>query len=494
MTHFTDFPVRPSTLTALAALKIDTPTPIQEAALPPLLEGRDLVGQARTGSGKTLAFAIPLVERIEPRERKVQALVLTPTRELATQVSAVIDTLGRERRLTTTLIYGGVGITPQEAALRRGAQVVVGTPGRVLDLLRRRTLTLDGVRFLVLDEADEMLDRGFAPDVERILAHTPKERQTALFSATVPPWVLETGAKHLRQPVTVRIDTRPEDRPKIEHIIYDVPTSEKLDVLKRLLDVQEEGATIVFGRTKHGVKKLGKQLTQLGYPVAVLQGNLSQNARDRVMADFRSGAASILLATNVAARGIDVATVERVINYDLPESSELLTHRVGRTGRMGRSGQALTLLTPDDAAKWRQLERGLGVALPRLAWRDEYAATPPDVAALAARPTQPARPRPSAPDRPVRQPAPAPRVSPPAAPTFRAAPAAAPVRHVVTCAACGQETTVPFVPRTDRPLYCRDCFQSHRPRPVERARQSGRGQAGARRDRSAGRLVGSAAD
>ncbi|MGN6756687.1 MAG: DEAD/DEAH box helicase, partial [Thermomicrobiales bacterium] len=240
MTHFTDFPVRPSTLTALAALKIDTPTPIQEAALPPLLEGRDLVGQARTGSGKTLAFAIPLVERIEPRERKVQALVLTPTRELATQVSAVIDTLGRERRLTTTLIYGGVGITPQEAALRRGAQVVVGTPGRVLDLLRRRTLTLDGVRFLVLDEADEMLDRGFAPDVERILAHTPKERQTALFSATVPPWVLETGAKHLRQPVTVRIDTRPEDRPKIEHIIYDVPTSEKLDVLKRLLDVQEE--------------------------------------------------------------------------------------------------------------------------------------------------------------------------------------------------------------------------------------------------------------
>ena len=495
MTRFTDFPVRPSTLTALAALKIDTPTPIQEAALPPLLEGRDLVGQARTGSGKTLAFAIPLVERVEPRERKVQALVLTPTRELATQVGAVIDTLGRERRLTTVLIYGGVGITPQEAALRRGAQVVVGTPGRVLDLLRRRTLTLDGVRFLVLDEADEMLDRGFAPDVERILAHTPKERQTALFSATVPPWVLETGAKHLRQPVTVRIDIRPEDRPKIEHIIYDVPTSEKLDVLKRLLDVQEEGATIVFGRTKHGVKKLGKQLVQLGYPVAVLQGNLSQNARDRVMADFRSGAASILLATNVAARGIDVAAVERVINYDLPESSELLTHRVGRTGRMGRSGQAITLLTPDDAAKWRQLERGLGVALPRLAWRDEYAATPPDVTALAARTTQaPARPRPSAPDRPARQPAPPPRVSPPAAPTFRAAPVATPVRHVVTCAACGQETTVPFVPRTDRPLYCRDCFQSHRPRSVERARQSGRSQASARRDRSPGRLIGSAAD
>jgi ATP-dependent RNA helicase DeaD len=497
LTHFTDFPVRPTTLTALAALEIDTPTPIQEVALPPLLAGRDLVGQARTGSGKTLAFAIPLVERIEPRERVVQALVLTPTRELATQVGAVLDILGRERRLTTTLIYGGVGIGPQEAALRRGAQIVVGTPGRVLDLLRRHTLTLDRVRFLVLDEADEMLDRGFAPDVERIVAHTPRERQTALFSATVPPWVLETGAKHLRQPVTVRIDTRPEDRPQIEHIIYDVPTSEKLGVLKRLLDVQEEGATIVFGRTKHGVKKLGKQLVQLGYPVAVLQGNLSQNARDRVMADFRSGAASILLATNVAARGIDVAAVERVINFDLPESPELLTHRVGRTGRMGRSGQAITLLTPEDATKWRQLERGLGMALPRLAWRDEYAVTPPDVAAPAARPVQPqapVRPRPSAPDGPVRQPAPSPRVSPAAAPTFRPALATAPVRHMVTCAACGQETTVPFVPRTDRPLYCRDCFQDHRPRSVERARPTGRGQASTRPERSVGRLVGSAAD
>ncbi len=450
-------------------MAIDTPTPIQAQALPPLLAGRDLVGQARTGSGKTLAFGIPLIERVDPRQRGVQALVLTPTRELATQVGGVLDDLGRGLGLRTVLIYGGRAFGPQESALRAGAQIVVGAPGRVLDLLRRGTLRLDRVRYLVLDEADEMLDRGFAPDVERILAHAPRERQTALFSATVPPWVLQTGAKHLNDPVTVRIDTAPEDRPKIDHVVYDVPDGAKLDVLKTLLDARGDGSTIVFGRTKHGVKKLGRQLEGLGYPVAALQGNLSQNARDRVMADFRTGAVRILLATNVAARGIDVDTVEQVINYDLPESAELLTHRVGRTGRMGREGRAITLLAAEDAPKWRQLERGLGRSLPRLRWRDEFAISPPPVAAAPAAPPRPvtgARHMPGLPA-PVRHLESGPRPS-----VARAVSAprdlpgqeertedTAPIRHAITCAACGREATVPFVPRTDRPVYCRDCFR-----------------------------------
>jgi ATP-dependent RNA helicase DeaD len=278
----------------------------------------------------------------------------------------------------------------------------------VLDLLNRGVLSLGRVRFLVLDEADEMLDRGFAPDVERILARVPRERQTALFSATVPEWVLATGAKHLRQPVRVQIDTAPEDVPAIDHIVYEVRLDDKIEVLKKLLDARGDGATIVFGRTKHGVKRLGERLAKIGYPVAALQGNLSQNARDRVMADFRSGAAQILLATNVAARGIDVANVEQVINFDLPESSELLTHRVGRTGRMGRKGSAITLITPEDAAKWRQLERDLGRALPRTAWRDEYATNPPEIAAPVALPPRqaPRRGGAGAPPMQERRPAP----------------------------------------------------------------------------------------
>lgn len=450
LTRFTDFPIHRTTQAALAAKKIETPTPIQEQALPHLFAGRDIVGQARTGSGKTLAFGLPLIERIDPRERAVQALVLTPTRELATQVGGVLADLGRGRNIVPTLIFGGVGFGAQESALRRGTPIVVGTPGRVLDLLNRGVLSLNRVRFLVLDEADEMLDRGFAPDVERILARVPRERQTALFSATVPEWVLDTGAKHLRQPVRVQIDTAPEDIPAIEHIVYEVSTDDKLDVLKKLLDARGDGATIVFGRTKHGVKRLGERLSKMGYPVAALQGNLSQNARDRVMADFRSGAAQILLATNVAARGIDVANVEQVINFDLPESSELLTHRVGRTGRMGRKGSAITLIAPEDAAKWRQLERDLGRALPRTAWRDEYATNPPEIAAPAAlpprpaqrranpttqpqdrRPTQPRQPgRPMQPARPM--PSPGFRPAPPVGSTIRPATPVQPNRATQT--------------------------------------------------------------
>ncbi len=371
---FGDLRLSPGTLAAIAAMEIETPTPIQAASLPALLDGRDVIGQARTGSGKTLAFGIPAVEVVDTRQRDVQVLVLTPTRELAVQVGGVLDLLGAGKGIRSALIFGGRALGPQRDELKRGVHVVVGTPGRVLDLLNQGALWLDRVRFLVLDEADEMLDRGFAPDVERIIARANANRQTALFSATVPDWVKTTASKHLHDPVSVVVDPNPEDAAPIDHVAYDVPGGDKLAVLKELLDYRDAGSAIVFGRTKHGVKKLARQLEGAGYPVVALQGNLSQNARDRVMADFRSGEAPVLVATNVAARGLDVTHVAQVINIELPESPELLTHRVGRTGRMGRAGRAITLLGPEDGVKWRQLERGLGRRIPRMAWTGAMAA------------------------------------------------------------------------------------------------------------------------
>jgi ATP-dependent RNA helicase DeaD len=360
--------LRPEVRAALAAMNITEPTPIQVQALPAMLAGRDVIGQARTGSGKTLAFVLPIVERCDPRSRAVQALVVVPTRELAVQVGDVVARLAPARGLKQLLLYGGRSLLPEQKALQVGAQIVVGTPGRLLDHLRQGNLSLRDLRILVLDEGDEMLDRGFAPDVERILALTPAGRQTALFSATVPEWVMSTAAKHLREPAHSRVDRDVDTPPEIEHVVYELDAGAKMAALQELLDARGDAPMIVFGRTKHGVKKLAKQLAALGYPAEALQGNMSQNARERVMASFRSGELPILLATNVAARGIDVGGVERVINYELPESAELFTHRSGRTGRMGQQGEVITFITPDDEPKWRQMERGLGRRLPRRSW------------------------------------------------------------------------------------------------------------------------------
>jgi ATP-dependent RNA helicase DeaD len=366
-TSFAHFDLQPAILRALESLDLVRPTPIQAAAIPVLLEGRDVIGQARTGSGKTLAFALPLIARADPRVRAPQALVLVPTRELAIQVGAVLSQLTSSRRLRHTLLYGGRSLGPEQHALK-SAQIVVGTPGRTLDHLRQGNLSLESLSMLVLDEADEMLDRGFAPDVERILGHAPRDRQTALFSATLPTWVGDIAARHVRDAVTIEVDAGLPAPTEIEHVVYEVEPAAKLDALRTLLDGRGESSVIVFGRTKYGVKKLAQRLSVLGYPAAALQGNLSQNARERVMAGFRSGAVPILLATNVAARGIDVPEVGQVINYELPESPEWFTHRVGRTGRMGRAGRAITLLTPEDGAKWRQFEKALGRKLQRQTW------------------------------------------------------------------------------------------------------------------------------
>jgi ATP-dependent RNA helicase DeaD len=395
LTSFAELRLRPETRAAVDAMGISVPTPIQAQAIPVMLAGDDVVGQARTGSGKTLAFSLPIVERLDPAARGVQALILVPTRELAIQVGSVVETLARARRLKLTLLYGGRSLIPEARALAGGAQIVVGTPGRTLDHLRQGNLRLQDLRIFVLDEGDEMLDRGFAPDVERILARTPDTRQTALFSATVPPWVMQTAARHLHDPVLVRVDAA-EAPPEIEHVVYDVDPSTRSLALRTLLDRRGDGPIIVFGRTKHGVKKLARQLETEGFPVVALHGNLSQNARERAMADLRSGSLPILVATNVAARGIDIADVGQVINYEVPESAELFTHRVGRTGRMGKSGEAITFVTPEEALKWRQIERALGKSLPRQPWSMDGVPAP----AAQVRQVEPARPKRPAEQRP----------------------------------------------------------------------------------------------
>lgn len=509
VTSFADLRISNQTLEALAAMGIETPTPIQAATLPHLLDGQDVIGQARTGSGKTLAFGIPAIEFTDPTRRAIQALVLTPTRELAVQIGGVFEQLGAKRGVKVGLIYGGRAMGPQRVMLKAGVHVVVGTPGRVLDLLNQGALNLSEVRLLVLDEADEMLDRGFAPDVERIMGRVTSARQTALFSATFSEWIRKTIDKHLDRPVTISVDTKPEDVPSIEHVAYDLGPVTKLDALQELLDHRPAGSTIVFGKTKHGVKKLAVQLQRNGYHVAALQGNLSQNARDAVMEDFRSGKVEILLATNVAARGLDVDHVGLVINADLPESSDLLTHRIGRTGRMGREGQAITLLGPEDGSKWRQLERGLKNRIPRLPWPGgEKAAAggidPNSIPAVVEEPrrrqprtanTATRQPNPNRAERPAREQAPAPSfaarqprqprrgggyeltypdgtpVAPVASnPAPRQAASRRPrpvseVKKTVDCSACGQPAHINFEPDPTRPVYCSDCYEVMRPNP-----------------------------
>ena len=374
---FPGMSLKAATRKAILRMNISEPTPIQEEAIPHLLEGRDLIGQARTGSGKTLAFAVPMVEQCDASLRQIQALVLVPTRELAIQVAGVIEALASPQKIRVTLLYGGRSLRPEYTALKNGPQIIVGTPGRTLDHLRQGTLQLQSVRFLVLDEADEMLDQGFAQDVEAIVDRTPKERQTALFSATMPAWVAQTAAKGLRQPVRVEVDAGMQAPPSVEHLVYNIEQSDKIEALRTLLNQRDGAPVLVFRKTKHSVNKLAKQLDSLGYPVGALQGNLSQGARERVLAAFRSGAVAILVATNVAARGLDVEGIGQVINFDLPDSELLFTHRVGRTGRMGRFGEAITFVTFEEERKWREIERSLGRHFTRKPWSATRQATQP---------------------------------------------------------------------------------------------------------------------
>jgi len=340
MPSFYDFLLQPATREVLANMEITEPTPVQAEAIPALLAGKDVVGQSATGSGKTLAYGIPLVERLARDKRVVQALVLVPTRELAIQVNAVLSKLAASRRLSTALLVGGRAYGSQLSALRYGSQIVVGTPGRVKDHLDRGTLVLSQLRMCVLDEADQMLDSGFAPAIEEILETTPDTRQMALFSATIPDWIETLQEKFLKNPVKVAISAATGTQSSIEQIAYRVPQEQKIAALCTLLHSTEGECSLIFGRTKYGVEKLGKQLSKLGFTVGTLHGNKSQRAREEVLTAFRRGQVQTLLATNVAARGLDITGIDQVINYELPESSDLFTHRIGRTGRMGRQGKA----------------------------------------------------------------------------------------------------------------------------------------------------------
>lgn len=351
MQSFADAGVSSHTLAALAALGISEPVPVQAEAIPPLMAGRDVVIEAPTGSGKTLAFLIPLVERLPRRGSWPRAMIVTPTRELALQVEKVLRSLSTD--LKSTVLYGGVGYATQRLALKRGVDVVVGTPGRILDLVDQGRLSLSRIEYLVLDEADEMLDAGFAPSVERLLSLT-YEPQTVLASATMPSWVTRMIDKHTRDHREVRVDS--EEDTGLEHGLVRVAREHKLQTLSRVLR-RHGGAAIVFGRTKHGVKKLNSHLRQLGHNSIELQGDLSQAIRDRAMASFRGGRSQVLVATNVAARGIDVDNVGLVVNFELPDSAQWLTHRVGRTARMGVAGRALTFVTPEDELQWVKLSR-----------------------------------------------------------------------------------------------------------------------------------------
>ncbi len=381
MPSFQDLRVQPTTLAVLTSMEITEPTPIQVEAIPALLAGRDLVGQSATGSGKTLAYGIPLLERVTKNIRTVQVLILVPTRELALQVSAVLSKLAASRQLSMAQLVGGRPYSSQISALRYGAQIVVGTPGRVQDHLKRGSLVLNQLRMCVLDEADQMLDSGFAPAIEEILTTTPDTRQMALFSATMPDWIVTLQKKFLKNPVNVAITAATGEQSTIEQIAYQVPQEQKMAALCTLLHSTEGESSLIFGKTKFGVEKLGKQLSKLGFTVGTLHGNKSQSAREAVLTAFRNGHVQTLLATNVAARGLDIQGIYQVINYELPESSELFTHRIGRTGRMGRQGKAITLLVPSDLPKWRRMARSLGqtVALQPLAINGEAAILMPRV-------------------------------------------------------------------------------------------------------------------
>ena len=349
-------------LTALTALGYEEPTPIQRAAIPPLLEGHDVLAQAATGTGKTAAFALPLLHLVAPdaptRERTA-ALVLVPTRELAMQVAEAVHKYGKPLGVVAVPIYGGASMEGQIRTLKRGVDVVVATPGRALDHIRRRTLHLATVKMVVLDEADEMLDMGFAEDLEAILAVIPRERQTALFSATLPARIAAIAAKHLRKPVTIRIEREAVAAgtlAKVRQVAYIVARANKTAALGRVLDVEQPVSTIVFCRTRTEVDELTESLNAHGYRAEALHGGLNQEQRDRVMKKFRANKTDLLIATDVAARGLDVQHVSHVVNFDVPSAAEAYVHRIGRTGRAGRAGVAITFAEPREQRMLRNIE------------------------------------------------------------------------------------------------------------------------------------------
>jgi ATP-dependent RNA helicase RhlE len=377
--NFSDFNFHPQVAAGVAALGYVTPTPIQAQAIPQVLAGRDVMGLAQTGTGKTAAFALPILQRLVNGPRgHVRALVIAPTRELAEQIHTAFRELGRDTGLKSAAIYGGVGHGPQVDRLRRGSEIVVACPGRLLDHIEQGSIQLAALE--VLDEADHMFDMGFLPNIRKILRHLPSERQTLMFSATMPPDIRKLAHEVLRAPVTVEV-ANTEAAATVTHALYPVAPHLKTPLLKAMLEHTDTESVLVFTRTKHRAKRIGQQLAAAGYKATSIQGNLSQNRRQEAMDGFRSGKYQIMVATDIAARGIDISQVSHVINYDIPDTPEAYTHRIGRTGRTGRAartGDAFTFVTREDADQVRMIERKLGQPIERkqLAGFD-YNAPPP---------------------------------------------------------------------------------------------------------------------
>lgn len=359
--------MRPETVAALAKANITQAFPIQQMTLPLALEGSDIIGQAKTGTGKTLGFGIPLIDRIEAPSKngKPQALVIVPTRELALQVSEDLKLASAGRNLRVLVVYGGRGYEPQIESLRKGVEIVVGTPGRLLDLQSQGFLRLDEVRILVLDEADEMLDMGFLPDVEKLISKVNPNRQTMLFSATMPGSIVSLARRYMTKPTHIRAVDPSGDSSLVDAIeqhVWRTHQMDKIEVLARILQATGRGRTIVFTRTKRSAQRICDDLAERGFKVDTLHGDLGQGAREKSMQRFRDGAVDVLVATDVAARGLDIDDVTHVVNYECPDDDKAYLHRIGRTGRAGASGTAVTFVDWPDMARWKMINKTLGLA------------------------------------------------------------------------------------------------------------------------------------
>jgi ATP-dependent RNA helicase DeaD len=365
--QFSDFHLSREIGKAIEDMGFEEPTPIQALAIPLIQSGHDVTAQAQTGTGKTAAFGIPLIEKIDASHRTVQAIVLCPTRELAIQIAEEFsELLTHLQRITVLPVYGGQPIDRQLRALHSGVHIVIGTPGRVMDHLRRRTLSLDAVSTVVLDEADQMLDMGFRDDIELILKKIPQKRQTLLFSATLPQPIIDISKRFMNKPEFVRVEYAELTVPQTEQSYIEVKEREKLDVLCRLIDLTDPHLLIIFCNTKRRTEELANKVKARGYRAEELHGDLKQSQRDRVMGGFRKGNIEILIATDVAARGIDVEDVDMVINYDVPQDVEYYVHRIGRTGRAGKSGRAITFVAPKDFTKLREIQHYAKIQIPRI--------------------------------------------------------------------------------------------------------------------------------
>lgn len=366
MTKFTDFSLDPRILRGVDNAGFVHPTPIQTQAIPQVIQGRDVLGLAQTGTGKTAAFVLPMLQHLTQGPLgRVRALIVAPTRELAEQIHETIQTLGKFTKIRSVTIYGGVGKGAQLAALRQGAEIVVACPGRLLDHLGEKEIDLSGVEILVLDEADRMCDMGFLPDVRRILNHLPRQRQTLFFSATMPEEIRDLSNAILKSPVTVQVDMIAPAK-TVSHALYPLQSQkQKESMLHSFLEQTPTGRVLIFTRTKYRARSVAQRLEKKGYRVAALQGNMSQNRRQEAMNGFRDGKYDIMVATDIAARGIDVEQISHVINFDIPDTVDAYTHRIGRTGRAKQEGEALTFILPEDEPMVRDIERLLGSRIER---------------------------------------------------------------------------------------------------------------------------------